>query len=94
MEPGLGPRIAPVALLTLIAMGGCSLSPLITKASLDYNSTIEDTTNTSLVVNVLRAKDAAPIYFSDISQVRGSLSAGASAQTTIPFGEYFPGSTA
>ena len=89
--------VARRALSALAALGmslaGCSLSPAITKASLDYNSTVEDTTNTSLVLNILRARDSAPLYFSDISQIRGSLSAGASAQATFPLGEYFPGST-
>jgi hypothetical protein len=54
---------------------------------MDYNSTIEETSNSTLVINVLRGRDAAPLYFSDLSQVRGSVSMGASTQATIPFGQ-------
>jgi hypothetical protein len=65
----------------------CSLAPVIAEHSVDYNSTVEAATNIILVTNVLRARDQAPLYFSDLSQIRGSLTANVSAQTTFPFGQ-------
>jgi hypothetical protein len=74
-------------------LAGCSLGPLITQNSADYNTTIEDVTNAALVSNVLRARDHAPLYFTDLAQIRGSLQLNVQpAQTIIPYA-HFLGST-
>jgi hypothetical protein len=74
-------------------LAGCSLGPLITQNSAEYNTTIEDVTNAALVSNVLRARDHAPLYFTDLAQIRGSLQLNVQpAQTIIPYA-HFLGST-
>lgn len=65
---------------------GCSLAPFVESNSIDYSNTVEDVTNNLLVTNVLRGRDSAPLYFADLSQLRGSVTGSISAQTTIPVG--------
>jgi len=58
---------------------GCGLSPAIIKSdSLAFGEVIEDTTNKLLVVNVLRARDKAPLHFADIPVIRESMQQTAS----------------
>lgn len=86
---GSGP---PFAVLLLLA--GCSLGPVIAENTIDYNTTVETVTNSVLVTNILRARDGAPLYFSDLSQIRGSLQLNLSAQTTVPYGAIYSSTTA
>ena len=76
-------------LAVTLLLGGCGLSSAVSHDSEDYNSTVEDVTSNILVVNVLRASDGAPLFFSDISQIRGSISVGATATTSFPFGPMY-----
>jgi hypothetical protein len=46
-------------------------------------------TNNILVTNILRGRDGAPLYFSDLSQIRGSVQVNWQAQTTVPYGQLF-----
>jgi len=53
---------------------GCGFSSAIMKSdSLSFGEVLEDTTNKLLVVNVLRARDKAPLHFSDIPVIRESM---------------------
>jgi hypothetical protein len=81
---------SPVVAVLLLA--GCSLAPVIAENTLDYNTAVETVTNSVLVSNILRAHDGAPLYFSDLSQIRGSVQLSLQAQTTVPYGPVFPGS--
>jgi hypothetical protein len=67
-------------------LSACSLAPVISSSSIDYNNTVETATTSILVTNVLRAHDGAPLFFSDLSQIHGSLALDVSAQDTFPFG--------
>jgi hypothetical protein len=73
-----------VLLMTILS--GCAYGSYISDSSNDYNVTVEDATVNDLVANILRARDGAPLYFSDLSQIRGSLTISAAAQATFPFG--------
>jgi hypothetical protein len=73
-------------------LAGCSLGPVIAESTLDYNTTVETVTNGVLVTNILRARDGAPLYFSDLSQIRGAVQLSLQAQTTVPYGPMFPAS--
>src|SRR5580658_6561584 len=82
-----------LSVIGTLVLAGCSLAPFITKNSIDYNSTVENVTNSVLVTNILRARDGAPLYFSDLSQIRGSLALNVqTAETTLPYGPLFPAS--
>ena len=82
---------SPVIAVLLLA--GCSLAPVIAENTLDYNTAVETVTNSVLVSNILRARDGAPLYFSDLSQIRGAVGLSLQAQTTVPYGPVFPGAT-
>jgi hypothetical protein len=86
-------RLTGLSVAGALLLAGCSLGPAITENSADYNTTIEDVTNAALVSNALRARDHAPLYFSDLAQIRGSLQLNVQpAQTIMPFA-HFLGST-
>jgi hypothetical protein len=88
--------LARLLLLVLLAasLGACSLSPFVIQGSIDSNNTVEDVTTTVLVTNILRARDQAPLFFSDISQLRGSLNLSLSAQESFPWGPLYKPMTA
>ncbi len=67
-------------------VGGCSLSPLMNSDVIDYFKVNDLAANRIILLNVLRAKDGAPLHFSELSLVRGQISASATAGVTFPFG--------
>jgi hypothetical protein len=75
-----------IAVLWAMVLGGCSLSGAIEKSSTDYNVTVEYVTNNMLVENILRARDQAPLHFTDLSLIHGSLQLQTSLQANLPFG--------
>jgi hypothetical protein len=52
----------------------------------DYYQVNDLASNQIILLNILYARDGAPLHFSELSQIRGQLSANASASTTFPFG--------
>jgi hypothetical protein len=70
----------------VLTLPGCSLSGFVTTETVDYNAAIESANNQLLLANILRARDRAPLYFSDLSQIRGSLTLTTTDALTIPFG--------
>ena len=68
-----------LALGISICLCGCVMAPeFMKKDSLSFGDVIEDTTNKLLVVNLLRARDKAPLHFADIPVIRESMQASAS----------------
>ena len=67
-----------LAALAVAALSGCALGGTISEHSLAYNQTVEASTDTQLVLNVLRARDNAPMHFTTIGGIHGAvtLSAG------------------
>jgi hypothetical protein len=77
-------------IIAMLLLAGCSLAPVIAENTLDYNTAVETVTNGVLVSNILRTRDGAPLYFSDLSQIRGAVQLSLQAQTTLPYGPAFP----
>jgi len=69
-------RILALGLSMLLC--GCVSPAIIKSDSLAFGEVIEDTTNKLLVVNVLRARDKAPLHFADIPVIRESMQQSAS----------------
>jgi hypothetical protein len=86
-----GRRVCGLPVIGTVLLAGCSLAPVIAEQSGDYNTTVETVTNNILITNILRARDGAPLYFSDLSQIRGLVQLNLAAQTTVPYGPVFPG---
>jgi hypothetical protein len=81
-------KIRFLVLFAALALCGCSLASYITSSSSDYNIAVEDTTDNLLVTNILRGGENAPLFFSDLAQIRGSLQTSVAGQATWPFGPF------
>jgi hypothetical protein len=76
-----------LALGLTICLCGCGLSSSLIKSdAVSYDDVIEDTTNKLLLLNILRARDKAPLHFADIPLIHESIQATASLQAAVPFG--------
>ena len=73
------------AFLALL-LSACSLSNVIDDDVIDYFKVNDLAANRIILLNILRAKDSSPLHFGELSQVRGQISANASASSTFPFG--------
>ena len=70
-------RALAVGLSVLLC--GCGLAPAMIKSdAIAFGEAIEDTTNRLLVMNVLRARDKAPLHFADLPVIRESMQQAAS----------------
>src|SRR5437764_15223499 len=74
------------ALFAVIQLSACSFAPIITQESGEYNTTVENATNTLTIVNVLRAREHLPLYFASLSAIRGALSQPEGFSLPVPFG--------
>src|SRR5579862_3170450 len=79
-------RRSVIAALAALLLSGCSLSPVIDVDIVQYNKAVSDSGNKLLLLNVLRARDHAPLLFSSVQLVHGALSLGGSASVGVPFG--------
>ncbi len=75
-----------LALLAVTALCGCEVwSGTIRTDVVDYSDVLETTTNQFLLINVLQARDDAPLHFAALPNIHGSLQATASLTGTIPY---------
>ncbi len=58
----------------------------INRQIFDYYQVNDQASNQIILLNILYARDGAPLHFSELSQIRGQVSASTSASTTFPFG--------
>jgi hypothetical protein len=83
--------VVAVAFL-LLGCSALSLAPLLESNANSYHQVVEDVTNSILVTNILRARDHAPLHYSDLAIVNGSLQGTASTNAIFPFGPLHPSS--
>ena len=82
-------RVAAAGLCVIVC--GCGVSSVFIKTeAINIGDVIEDTTNKLLVMNVLRARDKAPLHFADIPVVRESIQQGANIGALQYQGSRFP----
>lgn len=70
-----------------VLLAACSLSGAVQRDTVDYNHAIEDVTNQLIVTNILRARDHAPLHFTDLSLIHGSLQISTTGNAVVPFGQ-------
>lgn len=68
-----------------LAVGACSFEPALTAKIVDYNRVVEDTGNSLLLLNVLRAKDRKPFYLTTLSQFNPTIGSEVTGGVTVPF---------
>jgi hypothetical protein len=66
----------------------CSLGDAINHQIFDYYQVNDQASNQIILLNILYARDGAPLHFSELSQIRGQMTASTSASTTFPFGPF------
>jgi hypothetical protein len=76
-----GATLAFLAAAPLLA--ACSLSETVGRHGIAYNSTVETATDAVLVMNVLRARDRAPLHFTTIGALHGAFSLFAGVGTDL-----------
>lgn len=70
-----------------LLLWGCGLSsPIIKSEAVVYDDVIEDATNKLLLLNILRARDKAPLHFAHIPLIHESIQQTASLGVSAPFG--------
>jgi hypothetical protein len=75
-------------LLGMLALAGCgSMSPEVAADVLAYHETADVTANRIILLNVLRARDNAPLHFGELSLQHGQVSEQAGVLFTQPVGE-------
>ena len=82
-----------LVLAALLTLSACSLSDSVAGNSIDYDRALEDVGNAMVVSNILRARDGAPLHFTDLSQIRGSLQLQMQGQLSAPIGPQYVSST-
>ncbi len=79
-------RRLSLAILCAISIGGCSIVDQYGPRAVTYNQEESSSKSSSILLNILRATYRQPLQFTDMSQVLGSASAGATITgTSIPF---------
>jgi hypothetical protein len=68
-----------------VSLTACSLGDAINHQIFDYYQVNDQASNQIILLNILYARDGAPLHFSELSQIRGQVSATTSASTTFPF---------
>jgi hypothetical protein len=84
-ESAIPISVIPAVLIGLF-VSACSLASAINADVFDYFNVNDLASNRVILLNILRAKDSSPLHFGELSQIRGQLSANASASSTFPFG--------
>jgi hypothetical protein len=78
---------ALLILVMAMSLCGCWVpTATVRSQAVSYDDAIEDTTNKFLVLNILRAKDKAPLHFDEIPSIHESIQATGSLGFSIPYG--------
>jgi len=67
-----------MALALAGCLGACAFERTIGEHAIGYNRTVEQATDALMLMNILRARDQAPLHFTTIGNIRGGFSVGAS----------------
>src|SRR5580693_4903680 len=86
-------RLAIVLTLSMSLCGCIASNTVVRSQAMSFDDIIEDTTDKLLVLNILRAKDKAPLHFDEIPSLHESVTGTASAQGVWPFGPLNKGMT-
>ncbi len=79
-------RLLMMAGAVLSLLTGCSLAPAVNRDALAYFKANDLATNQVILLNILLAKDRAPLHFSELADIHGSLSVSVTSATALPFG--------
>lgn len=75
------------ATVSILLLSGCVLAPVLESDALKYHEAADVTANRIILLNILRAKDGAPLHFGELSLVHGSVGESGALAATLPAGE-------
>src|SRR4051812_36115859 len=61
-----------------LLFGGCAMQAAVERQTVEYNTAAAQMTNELTLLNIIRAKEDLPIYYTSISRLTGSLQVTAS----------------
>jgi hypothetical protein len=76
----------PLLVILVLFVSACSLGSAVDADVEDYFEVGDLAANRIILLNILRAKDSAPLHFSELSLVRGSISVSFNGAITDPWG--------
>lgn len=79
-------RLLAIVLFLSPLLAACSLAPAVNQDVLDYFKANDLATNRVILLNILLAKERAPLHFSELADIHGSLSLSLTSTTVEPFG--------
>jgi hypothetical protein len=82
---GLSYRRPVLVALCSLMLVSCSFSRAIQQNVVDFNYAVAKSQNELLLINILRARERQPRYFTSLTQIRGSLSSSLRVNFLIPF---------
>jgi hypothetical protein len=85
-----GGQIMKALALTIagLCLSACTtFEPPFQSASVHYNRVVADTNNELIFLNIIRAKDREPMYFTAVSQMRGSLTLSGTSALSAEYPE-------
>jgi hypothetical protein len=74
------------ALLGILVLQACGLAPEVTSDAVSYHESADVIANRIILLNVLRAKDNAPLHFGELSLMHGQVAEQGSVTLTEPIG--------
>jgi hypothetical protein len=79
-------RLAILLILSACLSACIASNTVVRSQAMSFDDIIEDTTDKLLVLNILRAKDKAPLHFDEIPSIHESVTGSTSVQAVWPFG--------
>ncbi len=73
--------------LLSVSLTGCGFPDKFRSRAVDYNRSFEQSNNDALLINVLRAAQERPLYFTSVQLIRGAMSAGLGSEAGATFGD-------
>jgi hypothetical protein len=80
-------RVAAALLISVLLTGCGYWSSTIKSQSANFANVVEETSDSLVLINILEARDKAPLHFTEFPKVTNALQATASLQSAIPFAE-------
>lgn len=80
-------------LAAALGLAGCTGAPIMKADVSDYRTTFGDTNDEQILSNIIRARDGAPIHFSEMNTFGASMQLTSSLQATMPIGELYGSTT-
>jgi hypothetical protein len=87
MELSLRALARAFVLTGMLALAACGLAPQVESDALAYHRTADVTANSIILLNVLRARDDAPLHFAELSLQHGQVSEQGGILLAQPIGQ-------